>query len=798
MTKLVNTFFIISLLLLAFLPSIAPLDSRVLDAVDDDDSGSDVKEPDPEECFKDGYYDCDLCFCGLTDIPLYISMTLRIMSLLVSLVIVAGYISIKEMREQPGDIVFAVALCNLVFSGTAIFELVQDDEELFLNDEIRYCIIFGCTKTLIYFLVHFYNVSFSVFFLNILRGSLKSQHIPTIVYHIFPFLAMGFTWYNIGAHGAFGLNILGMCGMKTTKGFAFPVIYYGLIVFSTTLLTCFTKQYLPKNDKISNLRNIFLRFYFKLIIVLIGNYLLNASLDSLTGYVTSKFAQGDSTYFTVQILQKLALAKNIVLHFTSFLLPAARILDPLMRQHWKRMFQSCLPSYRRRSTSRFMEDARVSLDLAAVQKQLQKKSYIFQFQHNRRVQVVYAVLSGIHYFWRMKAENLEKSEIRKSKGYCEDSDLYEQQAYNKEYFPIDQDTLRNVIPELYDEIKERDYDFSEGTFTAHASEIFARIIRLDEIGRGISISLDLKENFTRILKSGVNGGGRSGEFFFFSSDNKIIIKTISTAELNTLLKILPAYLQHFKANPDSIIAKIYGVFTFQARSPNERYHLILMRNINGMPSTFVKRKYDLKGSTSGRRAVKEKDIMIEELQYKSDLKDLDFDRFEKKVHVSPEISQLLIETVKKDAAFLESQNLLDYSLALYLVDKKNYSSAKNSLYIKSNPSSLSDVESDGGDGRTRSIREEGDSLVSIRSTQEDLYYHLGIIDYLIPFNWKKKLELFVRKSLACNPNLNISVQRPGFYSKRFIKYMEKIFAIAHDENRFQSFITDTSSANKYL
>jgi len=133
MAKLLNTFFIISLLLLAFLPSIAPLDSRVLDAVDDDDSGSDVKEPDPEECFKDGYYDCDLCFCGLTDIPLYISMTLRIMSLLVSLVIVAGYISIKEMREQPGDIVFAVALCNLVFSGTAIFELVQDDEELFFE-----------------------------------------------------------------------------------------------------------------------------------------------------------------------------------------------------------------------------------------------------------------------------------------------------------------------------------------------------------------------------------------------------------------------------------------------------------------------------------------------------------------------------------------------------------------------------------------------------------------------------------------------------------------------------------------
>mmetsp|Transcript_19698 Transcript_19698/g.16852 ORF Transcript_19698/g.16852 Transcript_19698/m.16852 type:complete len:82 (-) Transcript_19698:762-1007(-) len=76
-------------------------------------------------------------------------------------------------------------------------------------------------------------------------------------------------------------------------------------------------------------------------------------------------------------------------------------------------------------------------------------------------------------------------------------------------------------------------------------------------------SLDLKNNFENILKAGVNGGGKSGEFFFFSYDNKLIIKTVSDRELKVLLNILPDYIQHFTENPFSMIAKIYGAFTFE-------------------------------------------------------------------------------------------------------------------------------------------------------------------------------------------------------------------------------------------
>jgi len=764
---------------------------RTLDTIDD-----------ITECVQDGYYSCEQCFCAEADFPIYLSIIISVISLLISTFVVAGYISIKEMREQPGDIVFAISLCNIIFSVGSILENVQNYEVPVFNQDPSTCNMFGYIKTVTYFLVHFYHTTFSLFFLIILRGSLKSQNMPFLTYHVFPLLGTGFIWYILIVKNAIGRNIFGLCGQKTTPGAGFPLLYYGVVIFSTLILTWFTNRYLPKNDKISSLRSTFLRFYLKLIIILILNYLFNGILDSISGYIVAKFLQKDTSPATISVLGYISTIKTVFLSVTPILLPTARILDPLMREYWKRMFQACMHTYRtRRGTTTFVDPRRVSLDLAAVQRQLEKKSYIFQFQHNRRVQVVYSVLSGIHYFWRMKSENKRnlnverKSDLTNSKVIKEnvDPNLYRSQAFNKEHFPIDENILAKTIPELYSEIKDRDYDFSEGTFTAHAPEIFERIIQLDEVGRGIGASLDLKENFNRILKSGINGGGRSGEFFFFSSDNKIIIKTISSSELAVLLRILPAYLEHFKSNPDSVIAKIYGVFTFEARSPNEKYHLILMRNINGMPSIYVKRKYDLKGSTVGRRAVKQKEVSAYELQLMSNLKDLDFDRFEKRVHACPELSHLLVETIRKDAAFLASQNLIDYSLALYIVDKGHFSKSNISLLeCSNNRSDDSLIESPGSfeldsDAmRKRSLYQDGDTLISMRSTHEELYYHLGIIDYLIPFNCRKKLEVFSRKLLACNPRHNISVQRPAFYADRFVNYMERIFSQEGEQTQSSS------------
>lgn len=84
-----------------------------------------------------------------------------------------------------------------------------------------------------------------------------------------------------------------------------------------------------------------------------------------------------------------------------------------------------------------------------------------------------------------------------------------------------------------------------------------------------------KENISAIKES----EGKSGSFFFFSQDNKFLIKTITKNELNTILgDFILGYYEHIKSNPDSILTRIYGVYTVKIRGVNE-VHIILMQNL---------------------------------------------------------------------------------------------------------------------------------------------------------------------------------------------------------------------------
>lgn len=52
----------------------------------------------------------------------------------------------------------------------------------------------------------------------------------------------------------------------------------------------------------------------------------------------------------------------------------------------------------------------------------------------------------------------------------------------------------------------------------------------------------MADNFERIKKEfGGPDGGKSGEFFFFSTDNRLMIKTMNTDELLVFLDKLPSY-----------------------------------------------------------------------------------------------------------------------------------------------------------------------------------------------------------------------------------------------------------------
>ena len=75
-------------------------------------------------------------------------------------------------------------------------------------------------------------------------------------------------------------------------------------------------------------------------------------------------------------------------------------------------------------------------------------------------------------------------------------------------------------------------------FTSHSEYLFQEIMDLDNVKpEDIYSSLDLEKNRNMVFKAG-EGAGQSGSFFFFSYDNKFLIKTMTKREMNLLLSKL--------------------------------------------------------------------------------------------------------------------------------------------------------------------------------------------------------------------------------------------------------------------
>ena len=89
-------------------------------------------------------------------------------------------------------------------------------------------------------------------------------------------------------------------------------------------------------------------------------------------------------------------------------------------------------------------------------------------------------------------------------------------------------------------------------------------------------SLNPIENKSNIFKFG-EGEGKSGSSFFFTKDNKFLIKTITKNEMNFFIKILPGYVRRIIHVSGSLIAKIFGIFSLKLKGFAPVY-FILMEN----------------------------------------------------------------------------------------------------------------------------------------------------------------------------------------------------------------------------
>ncbi|GMF09692.1 unnamed protein product [Phytophthora lilii] len=93
--------------------------------------------------------------------------------------------------------------------------------------------------------------------------------------------------------------------------------------------------------------------------------------------------------------------------------------------------------------------------------------------------------------------------------------------------------------------------------------------------------------------------GRSGAFMFYTSDESLIVKTMSPEECAFLRKIAPNYEAYMTSNPDTLLTRFYGCHSVSLYG--KMYYFVVMGNLFA-DTDVVHHRYDIKGSWVDRNA----------------------------------------------------------------------------------------------------------------------------------------------------------------------------------------------------
>ncbi|XP_062870517.1 phosphatidylinositol-4-phosphate 5-kinase, type I, beta a isoform X1 [Trichomycterus rosablanca] len=268
--------------------------------------------------------------------------------------------------------------------------------------------------------------------------------------------------------------------------------------------------------------------------------------------------------------------------------------------------------------------------------------------------------------------------------------------------------------------------------------------------------------------------GASSSWFYLTSDDEFIIKTVQHKEAEFLQKLLPGYYMNLNQNPRTLLPKFYGLYCVQCGGVNIR--LVVMNNV--LPRSLIMHyKYDLKGSTYKRRASRK-----ERTKSSPTFKDLDFqDMHSEGIYFDADTYNALIKTLQRDCRVLESFKIMDYSLLLgiHVLDRKlrgrggrgdsrgdSKRQGQKVLYSTA-------MESIQGGGKPVEPfpNTDEDTMGGIPAKHKDgrLLIFLGIIDILQSYRLIKKVE-HSWKALVHDGD-TVSVHRPNFYADRFLKFM---------------------------
>ena len=119
--------------------------------------------------------------------------------------------------------------------------------------------------------------------------------------------------------------------------------------------------------------------------------------------------------------------------------------------------------------------------------------------------------------------------------------------------------------------------------------------------------------------------------------------------------ILSEYANHLNQNPNSLLAKVLGVFTVKQQSTDPVCVMLMENTLRVENQDDLINVFDLKGSSVDRKAPDNAGT-LKDINFKKRCNTPDF------LVLSPKDSELKYLEIKKDVAFLKACGLMDYSL----------------------------------------------------------------------------------------------------------------------------------------
>ena len=416
--------------------------------------------------------------------------------------------------------------------------------------------------------------------------------------------------------------------------------------------------------------------------------------------------------------------------------------------------------------------------------------------------------------------------LKKSKQYGDDIIILGEGKNSMDYEKY------NINFKTFKELELNDDSISESEYLSikvinYAPKSFAYLRQVEKINIDEMIESFLPKNNRKGLK---RSQGKSGSFFISTDDNKYMIKSLKSDEIDLIRNgFLNKYIKHIDETKNkSLLCRLYGMYNIIFPQGDETL-IIVMRNVIGDLKDNTLIKFDLKGSTYKRKADYDINTLNDNV-----MKDLNFNEIEKNIKIDKESINQLRNIISQDSIFLSKSELMDYSLFLIKISlnkeemkdifgenmKQNQNKDLNNLYsnemsLENNASNKNNnIDNNNNDNSILKIEDlknsynEKKKFNDIEYYKQYLYpsliqgtgYIISIIDYFQYFNFFKVVEAGViskfKTGLSKKNNNTISCVDPKTYSERFIKYFTQLTDISDIPEEDKEEFNDEIEKNK--